>query len=240
MLQLPDWPLRIGEAMRALLIFLLMLSLTAPVAAGQLEVGMAAHDRGDYESAFRLWQPLAEQGDADAQTLLGIMYSEGRGVPQDDAAAAKWIRRAAEQGYADAQHLLGIMYGEGRGVLQDYAAAAKWYRRAAEQGNAGAQYNLGVMYYQGRGVPQDDAAAAKWYRLAAEQDYASAQRNLGVMYYNGQGVPQDYIQAHIWFNLAASEGDDKSREVRDLVAKIMTPDQIAEAQRLAREWKPTK
>jgi hypothetical protein len=58
MLQLPDWPLRIGEAMRALLIFLLMLSLTAPVAAGQLEVGMAAHDRGDYESAFRLWQPL--------------------------------------------------------------------------------------------------------------------------------------------------------------------------------------
>jgi hypothetical protein len=132
------------------------------------------------------------------------------------------------------------MYGEGRGVLQDYAAAAKWYRRAAEQGNAGAQYNLGVMYYQGRGVPQDDAAAAKWYRLAAEQDYASAQRNLGVMYYNGQGVPQDYIQAHIWFNLAASEGDDKSREVRDLVAKIMTPDQIAEAQRLAREWKPTK
>ena len=204
MLQLPDWPLRIGEAMRALLIFLLMLSLTAPVAAGQLEVGMAAHDRGDYESAFRLWQPLAEQGDADAQTLLGIMYSEGRGVLQDDAAAAKWIRRAAEQGYADAQHLLGIMYGEGRGVLQD------------------------------------DAAAAKWYRLAAEQDYASAQRNLGVMYYNGQGVPQDYIQAHIWFNLAASEGDDKSREVRDLVAKIMTPDQIAEAQRLAREWKPTK
>ena len=80
MLQLPDWPLRIGKTMRALLIFLLMLSLTAPVAAGQLEVGMAAHDRGDYESAFRLWQPLAEQGDADAQTLLGIMYSEGRGV----------------------------------------------------------------------------------------------------------------------------------------------------------------
>ena len=66
--------------------------------------------------------------------------------------------------------------------------------------------------------------------------FRSAQCNLGVMYYNGEGVPQDYVQAHMWFNLAASKGDENGRKNRDIVAKKMTPTQIAEAQRLAREW----
>ncbi len=85
--------------------------------------------------------------------------------------------------------------------------------------------------------------SVKWSRKAAEQGKARAQYNLGIMYGKGQGVPQDYVQAHMWFNLAASRfppGEDRDRAVknRDIVAKRMTPAQISEAQKLAREWKP--
>jgi hypothetical protein len=85
----------------------------------------------------------------------------------------------------------------------------------------------------------------KWYRLAADQGNPNAQNNLGHMYRNGEGAPQDYVQAHMWFNLAASripasekKERDNAIEARDFTASKMTPAQIAEAQRLAREWKP--
>ena len=137
------------------------------------------------------------------------------------------------------------MYDSGQGVPQDYAEAVKWYRLAAEQGNAKAQYNLGVMHDKGQGVPEDYAEAVKWYRLAAEQGNAKAQYNFGAMYAKGQGLPQDYVQAYMWFNLAASrfsaseaEDRDEAVEAHDAVASLMTPAQLAEAQKMAREWKP--
>ena len=113
-------------------------------------------------------------------------------------------------------------------------------RARAEQGDAVAQYNLGVIYATGEGVPQDDAEAVRWYRLAAEQGYALAQGALGAMYMNGQGVPQDHETAHVWLNLAASRSTGEQRdeyvEARDAVAERMTREQLAEAQRRAREW----
>ncbi len=135
------------------------------------------------------------------------------------------------------------MYRYGLGVPQDDAEAWGWWRKAAEQGNAGAQSNLGVMYRKGQGVPQDDAEAVGWWRKAAEQGHATAQYNLGSMYYSGRGVPQDDAQAHMWYNLAASSsppGEDRDMAVnnRDIVAAKMTPAQIVEAEKLAREWKP--
>ena len=163
----------------------------------------------------------------------------------DYAKAYLLFKPTAEKGDASAQYALGVMYANGQGVPQDYTEAVKWYRRAAEQGDAMAQYNLGVMYDNGQGVPQDYTEAVKWYRKAAEQGEAQAQVNLGVMYYNGHGVPQDYVLAHMWFNLAfspASKGEEREMagENRDIVASKMTPAQIAEAERLAREWKPKK
>jgi TPR repeat protein len=118
----------------------------------------------------------AEQGDAAAQSNLGLMYDEGRGAAQDYTEALKWYRRAAEQNNATAQYNLGAMYEEGHGVLQDDAEAVKWFRRAADQGDADAQYNLGLMYEKGRGVSQDDAEALKWCRRAADQGNAEAVR----------------------------------------------------------------
>ena len=142
----------------------------------------------------------------------------------------------AEQGDADVQFALGIMYVQGQDVPQDYKEAVKWFRLAAEQGVAYAQYNLGVMYDKGQGMLQDDQEALKWYRLAAEQGKASAQYNLGVMYAKGQGMLQDYTKAHMWFNLGASQGHKLAQKNRDILAGIMTPAQIADAQKMARDW----
>ena len=165
------------------------------------------------------------------------IVAHGRG---DYATALRLMRPLANQGLAGAQYNLGQMYLQGQGVPQDNAEGAKWYRLAANRGYALAQYNLGVMYAKGSGVPQDDAEAMKWFRLAANQANASAQYNLGVKYSNGQGVPQDFVRAHMWYNLAAAQGNKDAVKNRDRTASRMTQAQIAEAQKLAREWKPVK
>ena len=109
-----------------------------------------------------------------------------------------------------------------------------------EQGHITAQFNLGWMYDFSRGVPRDDAEAGTWYRKAAEQGHIEAKNNLGVMYAEGRGVPQDYVEAHMWLNLAASRSSGSSRErtvaTRDRVAEQMTPANLSDAQRRAREW----
>lgn len=117
----------------------------------------------------------------------------------------------------------------------DYATASREWRPLAEEGHALAQGNLGLMYSEGISVAQDYAKAEEWLRKAAEQGYAEAQNNLGLMYGNGLGVPQDFVEAYMWWDLAAA-GVKNAMENRDIAAKRMSPDQIAEAQRLAREW----
>lgn len=182
----------------------LALAFFGGATAGPLEDGRAAYQRGDYATAMRLLLPLAEQGDAGAQTDLGWMYANGHGVPQD------------------------------------YAQAIAWRRKAADQGNATAQFSLGLMVHDGQGAPQDFAQAAMWTRKAADQGYADAQFSLGLMYSEGQGVPQDYAQAYMWFSLASRATNSEIRmqgtKNRDELAAKMTPAQIAEAQRMAREW----
>ena len=192
---------------RLILTAAILYGLAAPAWAG-FDEGFAAYNRGDYATALREFRPLAEQGDASAQGVLGQMYEQGEGV------------------------------------TQDHAEAVKWYRKAAKQGVASAQINLGNMYRKGQGVPQDHAEAVRWYRKAAEQGHGWSQYNLGLMYGRGLGVPQDYVQAYMWFNLAASRLPPGARveavKNRDRVAKLMTPEQVIKAQRLAREWKPKK
>ncbi len=182
-----------------------MLVVVGTAIAGPLEDANAARQRGDYAAAMRILRPLAEQGNAYAQALLGGMYSLGQGVPQN------------------------------------YAEALKWFRLGADQGFSFAQFGLGALYYNGQGVPQNYAEAARWYRLAADQGNAEAQNNLGIMYANGRGVPQNSVQAYMWLSLlffAPDGGGPKAAQARDILAAKMTPAQIAEAQKLAAEWKP--
>ena len=176
-----------------------------------------------------------------AMTMAGSSWAG----PIDDALAAyerkdyaevlKIVEPPAIKGEAWAQSWLADAYRNGQGVAQSYAEAVKWYTLAAQQGDADAQYNLGVMYDNGRGVVQDYAEAVKWYRLAALQGHANGQNNLGFMYGNGQGVVQNYVKAHSWYNLSAVSGNAMAIENRDSVAKRMTPQQIADAQKLARD-----
>ena len=156
----------------------------------------------------------------------------------DFATALREWRPLAEQGDARAQYNLGVLYRKGRGVPQDDVQARQWYEKAAAQGQAKAQYNLGTLYLNGSGVPKDYQQALRWFRMAADQGEALAQTKIGIMYDDGPGVPHDFVQAHKWYNLAATNGDKPAAELRDALAKQMTPAQIAEAQQLAREWKP--
>jgi uncharacterized protein len=162
-----------------------------------------------------------------------VAYMKG-----DYAKALRLLQSFAEQGDDTAQYMVGSMYDEGKGAPQDYAAAVRWFRKAAEQGNDLAQFSLGLMYFHGHGVSQSDVAAVSWYRKAAGQNNAHAKTKLGAMYYLGRGVPQDFVLAHMWFNLATADGDKEAVAPRDGLSKQMTPEQIAEAQKLAREWKP--
>jgi hypothetical protein len=180
---------------------------TLGLARETADAAYQAYQEGRYPAALRLARPLAAEGDARAQSILGLLYYHGQGVQQDFAAAATWLRMAADQDDATAQAHLGVIFFEGQGVPQDKTQAMKWFRRAADQGDAQAQYNLGLSY--------------------------------------AEGGELDNVRAHMWFNLAAahfppSDTSDRNAAAkrRDLVAAKMTPQQIADALRLAREWQP--
>lgn len=161
----------------------------------------------------------------------------------DYSTALSELSAPAHQGDPEAQLYLGLMYYRGQGVVRDDREAAAWFRRAADEGDAHAQFNLGLLYARGEGMPRSDAEAARWLRSAAEQGHAPAQASLAYLYARGRGVRQDSVQAHLWYTLAASglpPGSDRDQAARnrDIVARGMTRAQIAEAQRLEREWKP--
>jgi Sel1 repeat len=165
----------------------MLVAIAGAAVGGRLEDATAAYNRRDYTTALRLLRPLAEQGDAAAQFVLGLVYYLGHGLPQNYTEAVKWLRKAADQGNANAHTMLGTMYRDGQGVPQDYAEAAKWYRKAADQGDAIAQSELGVMYARGQGVPQNYAEAAKWFHKAADQGDTTAKKNLAEL--SGRSSP---------------------------------------------------
>lgn len=183
-------------------VLFMSLVLLAGVAWGSYQAGEEAYLREDFETALEFWRPLAKQGHAEAQNMLGFMYRAGQGVPQDFEQARQWYRRSAEQGYARAQNNLGVLYRQGLGVDQNYGVAFQWFLRAAEQGNGGGQSHLGLMYYR------------------------------------GEGVPKDLVQAYKWASLAADQGLDQAIQALSILRQEMTPEQIAEAKQLAKEWVP--
>ena len=159
---------------RLTLTLMLAIFCLAVPAWADFQAGMTAHDSEDYAAAMREWQPLAQQGDAQAQYHVGLLYHKGRGVPQDDAQARKWYAKAAAQGLAKAQFSLGTLYFNGEGGPKDYQQALKWFRLLANKGEALAQTKLGIMYDDGEGVPKDKVKAYMWISLAATNGDKSA------------------------------------------------------------------
>jgi TPR repeat protein len=185
-----------------LVAFVLSIVCLAAPAWADFKAGEKAYQSGDYATALREWQPLAEQGHVLAQYQLGLLYANGKGVTKDDAKARQWYEKAAIQGHTEAQVNLGVLLMYARGGQQDYKMAVYYLRLAANQGND------------------------------------LAQRRLGQMHERGEGVQQDYIKAYMWYSIGSANGGEAGARLRDALAKKMDPEQIAEAQKLAREWKP--
>ncbi|MEO8341460.1 MAG: tetratricopeptide repeat protein [Nitrospirota bacterium] len=190
------------RALRFPIALVLSIVCLAEPAWADFKAGEKAYQSGDYATALREWQALAEQGHVVAQYQLGLLYANGKGVTKDDAKARQWYEKAAIQGHTEAQVNLGVLLMYARGGQQDYKMAVYYLRLAANQGND------------------------------------LAQRRLGQMHERGEGVQQDYIKAYMWYSIGSANGVEAGARLRDALAKKMDPEQIAEAQKLAREWKP--
>jgi TPR repeat protein len=212
---------------RVLASFATAVMLAGDAIAGPLEDALAVRD---YATALELILPDAETGVPVAQVQLGDMYDSGLGIPVDHAEAMRWYRRAAEDGDAFAQWLLGTKYIDGINVVPDEAQGVKWFRRSANQGYVAGQYRLGLLYRKGKFLPQDAVLAHMWFNLAAEQE--------------GTGRfdidPRWRLREREIEIVSVEQHAKWARQSQYEIARTMTPDQIAEAQRLAQEWKPSR
>ena len=148
------------------LIIPLSLSSIGAVAAPIDDAG-EAYNKSVYVQAIRLFRPLAEQGNSDAQAMLGMMYLKGEGTTRSYPDAMKWLLLASSQGNTSALNNLGAMHFNGDGVTRNYPEAARLFRQSAAKGDKYGQTSLGSMYLNGHGVDKDVKEAVKWYRLAA-------------------------------------------------------------------------
>ena len=162
---------------------------------------------------------------AEAQFLLGTMYYEGKGLPQDDYAAMQWFRKAADLDHSGdlknhfairAQFRLGTFYLQED--KKDRQEAMQWFRKAAEHGHAEAQFKLGTLYAEGDKT--NGNRAMRWFRKAAVQGQIDAQVVLSLMYFRGQGVRQDLTQGQHWLNRAAAQGHKVAAAFRDVLAQL--------------------
>ena len=210
--------------------------LTTPGEYGVVQMGCPgekwdwpSHQFGAFRVATAAAAPAASRPPASAAS-----------APPATAPDLRALREAAERGDKAAQYQLGYAYGRGTGVPQDYELAALWLRKAAAQGLGDAQHLLAVMHRDGLGMPKDDVQAAQLFRQAAEQGQPVAQIYLAEYFADGKGVFKDMVEAHKWLNLAAARltGDDQKQAAgfRDQIAAQLTPAQLVEAQKRAREW----
>ena len=214
-------------------------------AQAQLKLGgMYATGEGvdrDFRKATKYYRKAADQGLARAEYELALDYVNGYGIKEDPREALKWFRKAASQGLVEAQVDLGRAYAYGRGTTPSEVEAVHWFRKAAEQGSAAGKYELARSYLEGEGVSKDVEEGMQWLRPAAEEGYALAQNRLGECYQRGEGVNKDLVEAYKWFDLAEAQDEENAADIKLNLAKVetqMTKDQIALAQRLAREFKP--
>ena len=192
---------------------------TATTGTGGAEPDLAygAYQRGHFLTAFGLATHRAAAGDMKAMTLLGELYANGLGVPQNDAKADEWYRLAAARGDREAMFALAMFRLRGRAGARDRDAAAKWFAAAAKLGQPLAAYNLALLYIEGQLFPQDFKRAAELLRVAARAGNPEAQYALGTFYKEGRGVEKDMREAVRLWGLAAL-ADDSDAQVEYAIA----------------------
>jgi localization factor PodJL len=179
----------------------------------------------------------AKNGDPLALFEIGARFTEGRGVKNDFAEAAKWYRLAADKGFALAQYRLANFLEKGTGVAPNIAEAKRYYEMAANAGNASAMHNLAVIYASGKDGAQDYAKAVEWFAKAADFGVSDSQFNLAILSARGNGTSQDLVTSYKWFAIAAKGGDTDAAQKRDEVANALKPDQLERARAEVDLWK---
>ena len=171
-----------------------------------------AFDQGKYLTALDLAQKAAGNGDPQAHTLVGRIYAEGVGVPQNLPLAARWYARAAELGDIEGSFAYGLMLARGEGVEKDFAAAARMFETAAAHKHPLANYNLALLFLRGEGKPENPYRAFGHMLFAAEAGVAAAQYDLGTLYASGTGVdPPNAFEAAKWIGKAAAAGHTEAQ-----------------------------
>jgi len=166
-----------------------------------------AFDQGKYLTALDLAQKAAEKGDPQAHTLVGRIYAEGAGVPQNLTLAAQWYARAAELGDVEGAFAYGVLLAKGEGVANNFEAAARMFEAAAAHRHPLANYNLALLFLKGQGKPENPYRAFAHMLFAAEAGVAAAQHDLGMLYATGTGVdPPNAFEAAKWIGKAAAAG----------------------------------
>ena len=209
-----------------LILFVLLMMCPGQVTA-DLDDGVAAYELSDFAPALREFCSAAQQGDARAQYMLGLMHENGRGVPANNTDAMKWYRMAAERGHAKSQYNLGAMHERGMDLPSTQSSGdVLGEALGVSVAPAHTAHRLGL----------SNAAAAKWYRMAANQGLVDAQYNLGLMYASGSGVPENYVGAYLWWTVAKAYGNEKAATKLNVLKPLMSERDIVEAQRLATDW----
>ena len=231
----------------------IILFLITSANAGPFEDGSAAERRDDCATANSVYRKLAEQGDVRASNRLGYFFEIGYCAKRDWLEAAKWFGKGLFSGDETATMSLGYIGRMWRFMYPKSPLPQIIYEtieKAAEAGNAVSQFSLANINYP-IGDPSFDESkgnlreALKWYQRAADQGDVDAMAVLGLAYFEGVGVRQDYVEAHSWYNLAASRTkySDIRNDLmkrRDDISIKMSPAQLSEAQKLAREWRPNR
>ncbi len=187
-----------------------------------------AEDNSPIKEEIKTLQLSAEKGNAKAQYNLASAYEEGIGVQQSYPTAIKWYIKSAELGYDEAMFRLGYLYDNGIGVKKDNKTAIKWYTKAAELGLVGAQHNLGLLYSSEKNYQM----AIKWHKKAAKQGLGYAQYSLALIYSDDEWEKKDNILAYAWANQAAINGDEDAVTYLEILAVLMTPEEIAKAKQI--------
>ncbi|NGZ26693.1 MAG: sel1 repeat family protein [Magnetococcales bacterium] len=150
------------------------------------------------------------------------------------------VQDKADAGDAEAQYQVAVRYAEGEGVGKNPEEAAKWFQKSADNGDVDAMVMMGILFENGQGVKKDLSQAAQWYEKAAQRGHSEGQYYIAMMYAYGQGVKKDLLQAGKWLEVGAANKDERAVRARDAVQKLMTPQQIVEARKWAKEFKPGK
>ena len=207
--------------------------LSSPFAHATLEDGIRAANEGEFATALKEFEYLADKGFAPGIYELGKLYEGGYGVTRDYFKAAELYKEGVKKNHADSMFALAVLYDEGKGVKLDKQMAVTLFEKAAKKNLPAAQFNLGVMYANGEGVTRDYKQARTWYEKAAANNYSLAQFNLALMYFEGLGMPKDLEKSYVWNTIAEYNGIMQASHSRKLDERKMLPKEIEEAKEKA-------